>query len=127
MPSAHVHESPVRRYRRQTGPLRAIPALAQTRFEQGLDRVEDVCHRHRPGFARDHIIRDQVAREIDDDGGMFAVGKLHPRDAVCRGTHPERHSRTATAGIAVTRGAPTSSMRPASISSEGHALSRTPD
>ncbi len=42
--------------------------------QQGFDGVEQLVQRHRAGAARDHVIGDQLAGEIDNDAGVFAVG-----------------------------------------------------
>ncbi len=80
------------------------PGLGTDPVEQGFGGADDVRQQHRTGLARDRLAGDQIAGKIDHHRRVFAVGKLDARDKMRRCPHPERHRRTAAAGVCLARG-----------------------
>jgi hypothetical protein len=50
------------------------------------------------------VVRNEVAGEVDDDGGMLAIRQLHAGDAMGVGADPQGNSRTTAPCFAVTGG-----------------------
>jgi len=66
--------------------------------QQRLGRRDQPGQFHRAGLARHRLVGDEIAGEIDDDRGMFAVRQLDAGDQMRRRPHPQRHRRPAAAG-----------------------------
>ena len=72
--------------------------------QEGLNRGEEIIQRHRAGLAGHRFIRHQIAGEIDDHGGMFAVRQLHPCHQMRCGAHAQGHGGPPTGRFDVAGG-----------------------
>ena len=72
--------------------------------QQTVDGVQKFGKTHGAGLASYCGIGNQVAREIDDDGGMFAVRQFHARHQMGLGPHPKCHRGAAARGFRLKRG-----------------------